>query len=83
MGRLFGYEGVLLNGVGQVPRLSGHRRARDYMREHKSEYKDPQTDEFDLTRLAEGTCHVLGLYEGDEIPEWMFDMAYEVCDATV
>jgi len=43
-----------------------------------AEYTDSRTGEIDCTKLAEETCCALNLYEGDDIPEYLFEMAFEV-----
>ena len=34
-------------------------------------------EDYNLTDLAEETCIVLDLYEGDDCPEELFELAYE------
>ena len=36
--------------------------------------------ELNCTKLAEDACDSLGLYDGDDIPEWLFEMSAELSD---
>lgn len=42
------------------------------------DYRDPLTDEISLTLLAEAACDDLNGYDGDDIPEEYFEIAFEV-----
>lgn len=42
------------------------------------EYDD--CGEINLTKLAESICHQEDLYEGDDIPERLFDLAFQAAE---
>jgi len=53
------------------------RKVKKWMRDNLSEYVD-ECGEYNCTQLGENACQHFDLYKGDDIPEWIFDMAVEV-----
>jgi hypothetical protein len=54
-----------------------------YMVEVLDEHRDPQTDEVDMTALAEDAADhfdLMGGPPGYETPEWVFEMAFHVAE---
>ena len=53
-------------------------RAKEYMKAHLEECRDPLTSKLDHTKLTEMTAHVFQLYEEDyAIPMLLFELALE------
>lgn len=55
-------------------------KVQKWMKLHVKDYVDGKTDEANCTKMAEECCQELGLHEGDDIPEEMFDIALDVAD---
>ena len=53
------------------------RKVRAWMNKNLNDYID-ECDEPNCTELAENACQTFNLYKGDDIPEWIFDLAAEV-----
>lgn len=53
------------------------KHIRSTMKALVPECTDPKTGEVNATLLAEETCCALDLYEGDNIPERLFELALE------
>jgi hypothetical protein len=51
-----------------------HTRARIAMRRFNKECRDPETNILDNVKLAETIAAELDLYEGDDVPSWLFEM---------
>jgi len=56
------------------------RCIRFWMRHNLTDYVDLDTGEVNLTELAEACCRALNGYEGDEVPETYFELAFEVAE---
>ena len=57
------------------------QKIRSYMRHNISDFVDPITNEVNDTLMAEGAAIVLDLYINNEIPERVYEIAYEVCES--
>lgn len=53
----------------------GNGKIIEYMMTCIEEYRDPETDEINMTRLAEDACQHFDAYEDDNIPERFFEIA--------
>jgi len=54
--------------------------ALTYMQDIVGECRSAVTSEIIVTVLAEQTCNWLDLWEGGAVPEWVYDMAYDVAN---
>ncbi|MBN2003930.1 MAG: hypothetical protein JXA21_11295 [Anaerolineae bacterium] len=59
------------------PKYNLKRIAR-YMRNNAGDHLDRRTGEYNMTALAEDAAQHFDLYAGDDVPEELFDVAYEV-----
>jgi len=53
-------------------------RIQTWMWEHRDEHRDPETDEIDMTTLAEDAAREFDMYDGDDPDERLFEWAYRV-----
>lgn len=53
-------------------------RIETWMRENFDSAVDRATDEVSLTKLAEGAAHAYDFYDGDDVPEELFELAFVV-----
>jgi len=56
-------------------------KAKKWMRANLKDYIDHDTDEANTTKLAEECCQALDCYDGDDIPEELFELSQEVAEA--
>lgn len=55
-----------------------------WIKQHKDSYIDPITREYQLTQLSEACASALGIYDRNyDIPEDIFELAYEQCKVVV
>ena len=52
-------------------------KVKRWMKNNLHDYVD-ECGEYNCTLLAENACQEFNLYKGDDIPEWLFDMAVGV-----
>ena len=58
------------------------QKIRSYMRRYSNDYRDSTTNELNATWMTEGVTWDLGLCGiEDEIPERVYEIAFEVCEA--
>jgi GH35 family endo-1,4-beta-xylanase len=58
--------------------MVGNIQLRRYMHTVVEDHRDAQTDEINATALAEDAAQHFNLYEADDIPERVFEVAYEI-----
>lgn len=54
------------------------RMAVRWMQQHCGFFRDKLTDEINCTAMAESAADQLGLLDGDDVPEDVFDIAVDV-----
>ena len=60
--------------------MAGGIRVRMWMMENLEDHRDPQTDEINMTTLAEDAAREFDMYDGDEPDELLFGWAYQIAE---